>query len=119
MQFRHPTKDYSEWAGTDQSWMWALAFGPAYFAAKGARRTARAMTLMMIPITAFDVTHLATAGIWGLMIWCCYAWFAAELIDKSYISRGWRMMAADPPSNVTSLPVRWKNGSDDAAGTGS
>jgi hypothetical protein len=80
--FRHPWNGYVEKATTSYTWLWALLFGPFYFAHKGAWR--------VFVIAMFLDT--ITAG----LLWLVYPFFAKRLIIKNYRQSGW--VELHPPS---------------------
>jgi hypothetical protein len=75
MHFKNPSNGYVEQATGKFSVLWAIVFGPLYFA----RKRMWFHTMMSAAVT------LATVGL-GLLV---YGFFAPDLVKKDYLRRGW------------------------------
>jgi hypothetical protein len=85
--FENPLNGYREIGGTGYSWLACLLFGPIYFAVKGAWR------------------HAIVSGILGVctlgLSWLVYPFFARDIVNRSYLQRGW-VPASDAKPKIVS-----------------
>ena len=75
-KFKNPSNDYVEEAPS-LAWLWALLFGPLYFAIKGV--WPHALGSLVLAIVTFGISHFI------------YFFFANSIIRKSYLKKGWIM----------------------------
>jgi hypothetical protein len=73
MYFKNPSNGYVEESSTP--WLWALLFGPIYFAIKGA------WAHVLISLVLVFLTY-------GVSIFI-YPFFAKSIIRSQYLRRGW------------------------------
>lgn len=77
LKFENPVNGYVE--ESSLHWLWALLFGPIYFASKG--------------IWTHAVISFLLAGItWGIS-WVIYPVFASNIVYEHFMRRGWKHVA--------------------------
>ena len=73
-KFKNPSNDYIEEASS-LAWLWALLFGPLYFAIKGV--WPHALGSLVLAIVTFGISHFI------------YFFFANSIMRESYLKKGW------------------------------
>ena len=73
MRFKNPSNGYIETVSCP--WLWALLFGPIYFAVKGV--WTHFVAGIMLGMFTFGVS------------WFFYPFFAGGIIRNHYLSKGW------------------------------
>lgn len=82
--FKHPSNGYEE-SVSILAPLWALLFGPLYFAVKGAWGAAVIETILLV--IAFSTAIFAVFLV--PVVWVIFAIAALGIVNRTYLRKGW------------------------------